>query len=250
MTPNIPQARSVDAGRGASWIGEGFELFKASAGNWILVTVIWIALALVAALVPLIGSLAFSLFTPVFAGGLMLGCQAQREGGELLVEHLFAGFKSPYLTPLLAVGALVLAVQVVIQLLIGSSMLGLAGSMMLGRDGMAPGMLGAGAGSLLLMLVGLALTFGLMMATWFAPALVVLRSVPPVDAMKASFQGCVVNFVPFLVYGLLVLVIAVIASLPLMLGWLVAWPVLTASAYTGCADIFPAQAQATAPAAS
>ena len=44
---------------------------------------------------------------PVFAGGVMLGCKALDEGGELELGHLFAGFKEK-LGTLAAVGAIYL----------------------------------------------------------------------------------------------------------------------------------------------
>jgi hypothetical protein len=42
----------------------------------------------------------------------------------------------------------------------------------------------------------------------------------------------------FLVYGVLCLVLALLASIPFGLGWLVFVPVLVASAYAGYNDIF------------
>jgi uncharacterized membrane protein len=56
--------------------------------------------------------------------------------------------------------------------------------------------------------------------------------------MKQSFSGCLKNIVPFLLYGAILLVLSVLASLPLLLGWLVLGPVLAASLYTGYRDIY------------
>ena len=61
----------------------------------------------------------------------------------------------------------------------------------------------------------------LMMACWFAPALVMLRHDEPVAAMKASFFACLANVLPMLVYGLIGIVLAIVASIPFGLGWLV-----------------------------
>jgi uncharacterized membrane protein len=79
------------------------------------------------------------------------------------------------------------------------------------------------------------------MAVWFAPALVVLRGIEPLDAMRLSFNGCLRNFVPFLVYGLVGLLLAIVATIPLMLGWLVLGPVTIASLYTSYCDIYEDQ---------
>jgi uncharacterized membrane protein len=91
---------------------------------------------------------------------------------------------------------------------------------------------------LLAILVMLALTIPLYMAIWFAPALVVFHDVKPIAAMRASFSACMVNFIPFLVYGVVTFVIAIIATIPLGLGWLAFMPVLWASEYAGYRDIY------------
>jgi uncharacterized membrane protein len=77
-----------------------------------------------------------------------------------------------------------------------------------------------------------------MMALWFAPALVVFHELGAVEAMKQSFTGCLRNIVPFLVYGVILIVPAFIASIPLGLGWLVLGPVTAASIYTAYRDIY------------
>ena len=81
--------------------------------------------------------------------------------------------------------------------------------------------------------LALLIVFGLMlplvMAIWFAPPLVVFHDMGAGDAMKASFAGCLKNMLPFLLYGIVLLVASVIASIPLMLGWLVLGPVIAAT---------------------
>jgi uncharacterized membrane protein len=88
------------------------------------------------------------------------------------------------------------------------------------------------------MLVMMALLLPLFMALWFAPALVVFHERGPVEAMKESFNGCLKNVVPFLVYGLVGLVFAILASIPVGLGWLVLGPVLIGSLYASYRDIY------------
>jgi uncharacterized membrane protein len=97
---------------------------------------------------------------------------------------------------------------------------------------------------LLAALVMLALSIPLVMAIWFAAPLVMLHDIKPVDALKASFLGCIKNVVPFLIYGVIAFLAAVIATLPLLLGWLVLGPVIMGSVYTGYRDIFTESAAA------
>lgn len=88
--------------------------------------------------------------------------------------------------------------------------------------------------------VGFALYLPLLMLIWFAPLLVVFHDLNPLEAMKQSFFACVSNWLPFLVYGVIVLVFWFIASIPLFLGLVVLLPVLICSLYASYKDIFGA----------
>jgi uncharacterized membrane protein len=108
-----------------------------------------------------------------------------------------------------------------------------------GPEGDPQQLLSAAATIALAGLIMLALMVPLAMATWFAPALIVFHpELGAWRAMQASFAGCVKNMLPFLLYGVIVLVASAIASVPLLLGWLVLGPVLFASLYTGYRDIY------------
>ena len=56
--------------------------------------------------------------------------------------------------------------------------------------------------------------------------------------MKGSFMGCLKNILPFLVYGVIMFVLAIVASIPLALGWLVLGPMTVASVYAAYRDIY------------
>ena len=56
--------------------------------------------------------------------------------------------------------------------------------------------------------------------------------------MKESFFACFRNFVPFLLYGIVMSVAAVLAMIPFGLGFLVWVPVAIASTYVGYRQIF------------
>jgi uncharacterized membrane protein len=95
-----------------------------------------------------------------------------------------------------------------------------------------------GLGLLLGTLVFLALIVPVLMATWFAPALVLFDRLAAIDAMKLSFGGCLRNLVPFLLYGVIGCGLLIVAAIPLGLGLLILSPVLIASVYTSYCDIF------------
>jgi uncharacterized membrane protein len=90
----------------------------------------------------------------------------------------------------------------------------------------------------LAVLIGLALFVPIAMAMWFAAPLVVLNQLGPVEAMKQSFNGCLRNVVPFLVYGVVMLVLAIVASVPVGLGWLVLLPIGAGSLYSSYRAIY------------
>ena len=231
----VPGGRSVIAERGWAWIAAGWDLFKKQVWMWIALMLVALVIFVVLALIPFVGSIALSVLSPVFGAGVMIGCRAIEEGQGLEIGHLFAGFKEK-LAPLATVGAIYLGATIVIVLAVmlvsGVSIFSIAAG---GDPAAAPAAILA---VLLAVLVSLALMLPLFMAVWFAPALVVFQGKSAVDAMKESFSGCMRNIVPFLIYGVVMLVFGVLASVPLFLGWLVLGPVLAASLYTSYKDIY------------
>jgi hypothetical protein len=209
-----------------------------SAGMWIVLAVVLIVITVVLGMIPFLGGLALSFLMPVFAGGLLLAARKVDAGGALEFADLFAGFREK-LSPLLVLGALLLAAGVLIGVVGGLFGFGAALGIFAGGAGQSAGTifaaLGAGLFGVLLMLI-VALLVG--MAIWFAPALVVFGDVAPVAAMKASFDACLKNMLPMLVYGVLYVIAAIIASIPFGLGWIVLLPVLILTAYTSYRDVF------------
>ena len=64
--------------------------------------------------------------------------------------------------------------------------------------------------------------------------------------MKLSFIGSVRNILPLLIYSVVWTILAIVASIPLLLGWLVFGPVTVASIYASYCDIFEPPRAATA----
>jgi uncharacterized membrane protein len=91
---------------------------------------------------------------------------------------------------------------------------------------------------LLAVLVILALSLPVSMAMLFAPPLIVLTDSDVLPALKRSFGACLKNVVPFLVWSLAILVLGFVATIPLLLGWLLLAPVMMVSLYLSYRDIF------------
>lgn len=234
----MPPPNAVDAGRGLAWWTEAWPLFTRAAGMWIVLTLVLLVIFLVLGAIPLLGGLAISLLAPVFGGGLMLAARKAEAGAPLGLGDLFAGFRAK-LAPLLTLGALLLVAGIVTTAI--AAMLGLGALLGVMTGGMAqsPSAVLAALGTGMIgLLVALALGLLVAMAWWFAPALVVLRDAAPVAALKASFAGCLKNVLPMLVYSVLYLVAAIVASIPFGLGWIVLLPVLVLTLYTSYRDVF------------
>lgn len=234
MATYVAGGRAVEAGRGWDWIAEGWELFKKQAGMWIALVLVAFVILFVLALFRIIGSLATFVLSPVFAAGVLVGGRAVDEGRELEIGHLFAGFRQKF-GQLVTVGVLYLGAAIVIALVVGLA----TGTSIFAMTGNVAELTFEALLSLLLaFLVMLALLLPVVMAVWFAPALVLFHDKNAVDAMKESFTGCLRNVVPFLVYGVVLMVLGMLASIPLGLGWLALGPVMCTSFYASYKDIY------------
>lgn len=232
---SAPEARSVAAGHGTAWIGEAFMLFRRAPGTWIGITLIWFVISAALAAIPGgVGQIIGMFLNPVFQAGIVLGCASLARREPLKVEHLFAAFRGGRLGPLLLMSVIELGLAFAALLVGVLTVAGTVKGVFTGGDfhHIDP------ITGLLAVLVVLALTLPLLMLVWFAPALIVVDRMPAWAAMKLSLRACLKNVVPFLLYGVVALVIVLVACIPLLLGLLVAVPVLAASVYTSYVDVF------------
>lgn len=232
--------RTVDAGRGSAWIGDGFNSFKRAAGAWIAITVVFFVIFIALALLPVLGNLLSQLLTPVFMAGIFLGCRAMDEGADLELGHLFRGF-SANPAPLFIIGALYLVSVLVLgifMVILAFVLLGGMDTIMQLINGNAEQLLVNLPMLLVVILVGLGLYVPILMALWFAPALVALGGLGVGDALSASFKGCLLNILPFLIWSVIILVLAILAAIPFGLGFLVLVPMIWAGMYSAYKEIF------------
>lgn len=227
------EPNAVDVGRALAWLGEGWQLFRQAPLVWIAVCVLTFVAIAILSMVPIIGQLATSLVTVLIAGGLMLGCRDMDRGQDLTVTHMIAGTQS-HLQPLVTIGALYLAGIFLTIVAVG---LTIGGSIFAVLTGAVQAEMAATSMLLSLLLIG-AILVPLGMAVWFAPALATLHDMGAIDAMKTSFRGCLRNWLAFLVYGVIGFILAMIATMPVGLGWLILMPVLAGSVYAAYKDIF------------
>ena len=234
----IAEGRSVPAGHGWRWIADAWNFMGGQRGTFIGVILLYWLLAIAVSFVPGLGGLAVALFSPVISGGIMLGCEAVRRGERLEVGHLFAGFQRHF-GKLVAVGAISLGLGVLVAIVMVAILgVSFAGVFLGGAEPSPEQIAGMGMTIALAVLVALAISIPVYMLVWFAAPLIVLGELDVGTALKSSFAACLKNIVPFLVWGVMALLLGILAMIPIMLGWLLLGPVLMVSAYTGYRDIF------------
>ena len=232
----IRDGQSVAAGNGWTWISQAWDMNGQQRGTWIGLFVLFGVFVIVMSVIPFLGSLVLALVTPIIYGGVMLGCEAQRKGQRIEVGHLFAGFRQ-HTGKLVGVGVFTLlaflAIFALVGVVFGFSMM----AVMMGGNP-TPDQLGSMMTVALGALIATGLSVPVYMAIWFSTPLITLNNLDVGEALKRSFRACLKNVLPFLVWGAVMFVLAIVASIPLMLGWLLLGPVLLASVYTSYRDIF------------
>jgi uncharacterized membrane protein len=240
-----PEPRHLSAGEGAGWWTESWRVFCAAPGIWVAVFVLFVVITVALITVPLVGSLVHTVLMPVFTGGLMLGCHALARGEPLRIGHLFEGFQGGRFAPLCLLGLLWLAILFVVAIVMVATVflsLGASGLAALMDFGAAQldyrALVSAGAAMLVVGLIAILVFLLVAMAYWFAPALVVLNGEAPVAALQKSFAASWRNLGAFLLYGLIYIGLAIVATIPFGLGWLVLGPMFAGSCYAGWRTIF------------
>ena len=234
----------VDAGRGWGWIVEGWGLFVKAPGVWIVILLIYLALSVVLSLIPFVGMIAHALLSPVLVGGMLYGSAMQARGEELEIGHLFQGFRDQArMGPLVMLGLISVAGYVLMALVF---VVFLGGGMMMGAmmdstgagvppEAMSGLFVGAGLVALLIvLLIGL----GVAMALFYGIPLVMLAGQNAWPAVQASVAACWINMLPLLIFGLIYLVLAVVAAIPLGFGFLVLLPVTVCAVYASYREVF------------
>jgi len=231
--------RVAAAGRGASWVSEGWPLFARGMGTWIGMALVGALIFIGLSFVPLLGMLT-GFLTPFLMAGWAIGCERMRTEGEVRFEDLFGGFGENF-APLAIVSLIYFAANLVAMIIAGivTAVL-IGGAFALGMSGAPDAAVGSGffIGALFGALIFFAISLPVFMMIWFAPTLVVLHKVAPVEALKMSFFGCLRNVVPFLLFGLVTLAMVIAGTLALFVGLLFVMPWIACANYVAYRDIF------------
>ena len=240
--------RKVAASQGFQWVVAGFRLYRK---NPLLLSAAFgllFGVVMALGLIPVVGGSLSELASPLMVAGFMAAYRALDDGNELELPNFLAGVRGPAI-PLMAVGA----VQLLGTLLIGKIMLGMGfdsqAVMTAAQSKKDPAEMQAIMNQAMpAVLTGLMLFTPLIMATWFAPALILFGGARPATALGVSLRAVAKNWAAMLVNSLtLGLVLFLAALVPMLLGLLVAMPVLFGSLYASYQAIFAVWADEAAP---
>ncbi|SER24282.1 Uncharacterized membrane protein [Nitrosomonas sp. Nm51] len=232
------EIHQLSARYGWHWIANGFHMFRKAPMIWVLVCFTLLLIAMTLALIPILGQFVFTLVSPVFLAGIMIGCREQEQGKQLEIVHLFIAFKTN-VASLVTVGGIYLIGQVLILglvMMIGGSQM--TDMLLYGKRVDENELITVMDNMLTASLVALLLSIPLMMAAWFSPLLVVFHNFQPIPAMKKSFFACLKNIIPFQLYGVLLIIFSIIALMPYGVGLVILIPTIFASIYVSYKNIF------------
>ena len=236
----LERARSVPADHGVAWYREAWRPFKLSPGVWIGIWVVFIVILMAISIIPLLGSLVVAVLTPIFVGGTMIAARnADRNNGARFGD-LFAAF-SGRAGALMLIGLLQLALSLVF-VVVFALVVGFGGAMSMFMGDMSPETMDTQAIVPMIVLGALAAVIFIPItnAVWLASALTALEGAGALDALRRAFSATFRNLLPLLVFVLVTLALAVAATIPLALGWLVLGPVILCAIYAQYQDLFDA----------
>ncbi len=232
------EAKNVSAARGAEWFTCGWNLFKQDFGTWFIMFLLFVGIAIVLSFIPFIGTLALSVITPALIAGFMFSASQIDQGNDIEIAHLFQGFKDKSrMNNLLTLGGLYLVAQILLAIIL-FALVGSNAMMSTGETGdIDPQTMMTGS-MMISMLLVLLVALIIAMAFIYATPLVMLDNMKPVAAVKASFSACLQNILPLLVFGIVYLLLAIIAAIPIFLGFLILLPVSILAMYCSYKSIF------------
>jgi len=196
------------AGRGGAWLREAFAMFSQARAPWLLLLLTYYIVMAVVDVIPVIGQIAVPILKPIFAVGFLAAAWGQERGQRPYFKQLFQGFTAN-LGALVPLGIVLLlgatAAIFATALVDGGALLDvLSGKTTPDEDALASGKMQAA------MLFGVACALPVLLALWYAPALVVFHGCNAWRALGLSLRASLVNWKPLAIYGLLVIFYAAV----------------------------------------
>ncbi len=192
------------ARQGMVWLFAAWQMFKAHRLAWVVLVMAYFLVLLAVRIIPFAGPYAMTVMKPVFAVGLLAAAWTQERGGMPQLRHLFQGFRTN-LWALVAIGVFYVAgITLAVfasSLVDGGKVLDLLAT----ASSMSEEKLTAALSDSSLqlgMLFSALLALPVVIATWWAPALVVFQDASAGTALATSLRAAWANWKALAVYGL------------------------------------------------
>jgi hypothetical protein len=214
------------ARHGVLWLRDAARMLSAARVPWLLLLLAYYLIQLAVSVVPIVGPLAMMLLRPVFTVGFLAAAWTQERGGTPQVTHLFRGFRSN-LRALIPIGIVLIAGTTAAlfasALVDGGALVDLiTGGAKRDEAFVIDPRIETG------MLFTIACAIPVLLAVWFAPALVVFQDCGAPRALATSLRAALANWRPVAVYGVLLFFYG--AVLPALAIALFAWLLPAAAA--------------------
>lgn len=192
------------ARQGVVWLAAAYSMFKARRLAWVVLVLAYFVALVLLGEIPYIGPYAMTLMKPVFAVGLLAAAWTQERGGTPALRQLFQGFRANLLA-LLAIGSFFVAgITLAVfasSLVDGGKLLELMSTGSTMTDQQRAASL-ADPALQLGMLFSALLSIPVVIATWWAPALIVFQDASAGSALAASLRAALANWKALALYGL------------------------------------------------
>lgn len=210
------------ASYGVAWLRRAFAMFGQHRLPWVLLFCGYFATLFVVNMIPLVGSFAVFVVKPVLAVGLLAAAWHQERGGAPAMQQLFHGVRSN-VWALLAIGVVfVIGMALAVQasaLVDGGKLRDLVSGHLTLTEEQARETF-ADPRLQLAMLFSALLAVPVLLATWWAPALVVFQDAGAGAALAASLRAALANWRALATYVLSIFFFCLM--LPMMLLTLLA----------------------------
>ncbi|GAA5173582.1 hypothetical protein GCM10025771_01180 [Niveibacterium umoris] len=236
---HIPVPASVPPSRALNWLREGWRLFMAHPASWAVMGAAAFVVIAIAVWLPFIGRVLAMVVLQILAGGMVAAARHSDETGTLKINELWDGLRR-HAANLAMIGVLqgIALTATGILAMITSLLLG----MILDVTGLAHfDWITFVVSWLVDLFVSFVVVMAMLLALWFAPALVMLNRASPFDAMRLSFRAAVHNPGASAVVGLcLVIGIPLVITMTFGFGIVVVIPLVATTIYASWRDVIGA----------
>ncbi|UTH76006.1 BPSS1780 family membrane protein [Chromobacterium sp. IIBBL 290-4] len=209
----------VPATHAWQWFKEAYGLFKQQKLVWIGMCVFYILIYIASLQIPVVGSILLAAIAPVFTAGLLLAARKRSDNQTVKFTDLFLGWRN-HLRPLLSFAALMLPL-ILVENFVGENLVPTPG------HSVPPIYWYAFAAFMLIHSV-----------LMYAPALLVFKGVPLIQAVALSSRGVLKNWAAIVLSALLQIALAMLSVITLGLALIVLVPVMCLIGYTSWRDIY------------